>query len=83
MWFAGCPIHPSPIESTLLASAAYRPDRSLLDLEFRDGTLYRFFDVPVACFRQLMVSDSKGTYFNRYIRNRFRYQLLTAFHKEN
>lgn len=67
-----------PIESTLLASAAYSPDHCLLDLEFRDGSLYRFFRVPVECFQQLMASDSKGAFFNHNIRNQFQYQLLVA-----
>jgi KTSC domain len=69
---------PLPFKSTLLAWAPYCPDRGILDLEFRDGTVYRFFDVPAACFEQLMASDSKGAYFNRNVRNRFRHQLLTA-----
>lgn len=76
-------MHPLPVESTLLASVAYCPDRTLLDLEFRDGTLYRFFDVPAACFQQLMTSDSKGAYFNRNIRNHFRHQLLTETEEQN
>lgn len=71
-----------PVESTMVASAAYFPDRGLLELEFRDGALYRFFDVPVRCFQQFMASDSKG-YFNRNIRNRFPYQLLTPSGLEN
>lgn len=71
------------VDSTILASAGYAPDRSLLDLEFRDGALYRFFDVPALCFQQLMASDSKGLFFNRYIRNHFRYQLLTEIRAEN
>ena len=70
-------MHRSPIDSTTLASAAYRPDRTFLDLEFRDGNHYRFFDVPAACFQRLLLSNSKGTYFNHNIRNRYRYQLLT------
>jgi hypothetical protein len=67
----------SPVESTVLASAGYAPDRSLLEVEFRDGALYCFLDVPALCFQQLMASGSKGDFFNRNIRNRFRYQLLT------
>ena len=72
-----------PVESTTLASVAYSPDRSLLELEFRDGVVYCFYDVPAACFHQLMTSDSKGRYFNRNIRNRFRYQLLSETAKKN
>lgn len=64
------------VQSTLLASAAYIPERTLLELEFRDGALYHFFDVPPECFRKLMDATSKGSYFNRCIRNRFQYQLV-------
>jgi len=76
-------MHRSPLQSTMLASAAYCSARTLLDLEFRDGTLYRFFDVPAACFQQLLASDSKGAYFNRNIRNHFRHQLLTETEQQN
>lgn len=62
------------VESTTLAFVSYSLDRSQLELEFRDGAIYRFFAVPPQCFDQLLASGSKGAYFNRYIRNRFRYQ---------
>ena len=65
------------VESTLLATVTFNPENSILDLEFHDGKVYRFFAVPAACFQQLMDADSMGVYFNRYIRNRFRYQQLT------
>ena len=65
-----------PVASTTLFSVAYVADQALLELEFRDGTAYRFFAVPAACFQQLLASDSKGEYFNHNIRNRFRHQRL-------
>ena len=71
-----------PVESTTLAAAAYSPDRSLLELEFLNGAVYHFFDVPAACFHQLMASDSKGSYFNRNIRNSFRFQMLSKTEQE-
>jgi hypothetical protein len=64
------------IESTNLASAAYSSERSLLEVEFRDGAVYQFFDVPAVCFEQLLASDSKGVFFNRNIRSHFRFQRL-------
>jgi KTSC domain len=76
-------MHRSPVASTMLASAAYSPEQSLLELEFRDGTLYRFFDVPAACFHELMASDSKGAYFNRNIRNNFHFQVLARIERQN
>ena len=65
------------VESTTLVAVAYSSDRTLLELEFRDGTIYRFFDVPVSCFQQLLASDSKGRYFNSNIRNHFRHQRVS------
>jgi KTSC domain len=75
-------MHRLPLESTMLTSAAYRSDQTL-DLEFRDGSRYRFFDVPAACFQHLLASDSKGAYFNRHIRNCFRYQVLAEIEGQN
>lgn len=69
-----------PLESTTLASAAYSSPLSLLELEFRSGAVYCYFHVPPGCFHELLESGSKGTYFNRNIRNRFRYQQLRASH---
>lgn len=76
-------MHRQSVQSTLLTSAAYLPQRTLLELEFCDGAIYRFFDVPAECFQQLMDSPSKGVYFNRHIRNHFRYQLVTEIDHQN
>jgi len=76
-------MHRLPVDSTLLASAAYFPDRALLELAFRDGAFYRFFDVPATCFQQLMEAPSKGVFFNRNIRNRLRYQQVAEIDRRN
>ena len=66
-----------PVVSTTLVSVAYLSHRALLELEFRDGAIYRFYDVPLTCFQQLLASDSKGDYFNRHIRNHFPHQRIS------
>jgi hypothetical protein len=65
------------LNSTLLASAGHDPRRHLLEVEFRSGELYRFFNVPSACYQELLRADSKGGYFNVNIRNLFPYQHLS------
>jgi hypothetical protein len=65
-----------PVASSSLATVAFDADHSVLEVQFRDGRLYRIFDVPAECVQQLLESDSKGAYFNRHIRNRFRYQYV-------
>jgi hypothetical protein len=63
------------VVSSMLASVAYSTDATL-DLEFRSGATYRYFDVPQTVFQGLIAAESKGAYFNRNLRNRFPYQRL-------
>jgi hypothetical protein len=61
------------LDSSVLAAAAYAMDGTL-ELQFRSGAIYLYFAIPPAVFEQLIAAASKGAYFNRNIRNRFRYQ---------
>ena len=63
------------VQSSLLASVGYSIDATL-DLQFRSGAIYRYFAVPHAVFEDLIAAQSKGGYFNRNVRTRFRYQRL-------
>jgi hypothetical protein len=65
------------LESTTLASVLYDPLQRRLDIEFRSGQWYRYFQAPPFCYQQLLEADSKGAYFNRHIRNRFPFQHLS------
>ncbi len=59
------------VESTTLATVAYDADRELLQLEFRDRTIYQYFGVPADVHEALLRAPSKGCYFNRVIRRQF------------
>jgi hypothetical protein len=61
------------VQSSLLTAVAYSTD-AILELQFHRGAIYRYFAVPPEVFHGLLSADSKGLYFNRYVRNRFRYQ---------
>ena len=63
------------VVSSLLSSIGYSVDETL-ELEFRSGSIYRYFAVPPAVFEDLIAAVSKGAYFNRNLRNPFRYQRL-------
>lgn len=65
------------LESTLLASARYHPRSRLLDVAFRSGELYRYFNVPANCYEELLNAESKGQYFNQFIRNCYPYKHLS------
>jgi KTSC domain len=63
------------VESSLLSSIEYSSDHTL-DLRFRSGVTYRYFAVPQTVVEGFIAAESKGTYFNRHVRDRFPYQRL-------
>ena len=67
---------PLAVDSSLLASVAYDASQLVLQLEFRSGAIYRYFAVPATIHEDLLVADSKGSYFNSRIRGNFSYTLV-------
>ena len=65
-----------PLESKLLASAAYIAPRRLLYLRFHSGDVYRYFTFPAAQYQEFLSAESQGRYFLAYIRNQFPYERL-------
>ena len=59
------------IESSSLDKVAYHHQRTILQVEFRDETIYHYLGVPSETYPDLLRADSKGTYFNHCIRNLF------------
>ena len=55
-----------PVESSVLASILYLPAVRLLEVEFRSGAVYRYFDVPKQSYTEyteLLAAESKGVCF--------------------
>jgi KTSC domain len=61
------------LDSTVLQSVGYQDQLVLLELEFRDGTIYHYFKVSEQIFQELLRAESRGAYFNANIRHRFAY----------
>ena len=61
----------TPVESECLASVGYEDET--LEVEFTNGSVYRYFGVPVRVHEELMAADSHGTFFNRRIRDAYPY----------
>ena len=58
-----------PVSSSALRSVGYDEDRGILEIEFDNGAVYRYYDVPPEVHRGLMSADSHGRYFHRHIRS--------------
>lgn len=59
------------VASTSLRSVGYDGESRVLEVEFRGGHVYQYWDVPPQRHRGLMRAVSKGRYFNRWVRERF------------
>ena len=59
------------LQSTVLRAVRYSQQQELLDLEFRSGAIYRYFQVPLHHYNALLAADSHGEYFNHHILDRF------------
>lgn len=64
----------TPVESSSLASVGYDAGERLLELEFKNGGVYRYREVPREIFDGLMAANSKGHYFLEKIRGKFDYE---------
>ena len=65
-----------PVSSSNLASVGYDPFSWTLEIEFMDGAVYRYFDVPAHEHQDLMQAPSHGKYFHAHIRSVYRYTRL-------
>ncbi|QDR82709.1 KTSC domain-containing protein [Sporomusa termitida] len=63
--------------STTVARFRYHLETQILEIEFKSGTVYRYFDVPSIVYKnfvnQVDSGGSAGQYFNAHIRGCFRY----------
>lgn len=59
-----------PVNSSLIRSVTYGTNATLT-VNFHSGAVYRYFTVPRSILEAFLAAPSKGTYFNRHIREGF------------
>jgi hypothetical protein len=57
--------------SSVIADFEYDPDLAQLAVTFVNGRVYHYFMVPAECAARFAAAESKGGFFNRYIRDKF------------
>ncbi len=60
------------VQSTAIAAVGYSKRQHILEIEFVNGAIYRYFDVPPAVYRELMSSESKARFYDSNIRRHYR-----------
>lgn len=66
----------TPVDSSAVKSVGYDDSRQALELEYVDGDVYQYFDVPETLYRALLDAPSIGQFVNTEIKGRFVYQMV-------
>jgi DNA helicase HerA-like ATPase len=72
----GAPMQRVSVVSSNIVSIGYEIATSTLEIEFKNGRLYQYFDVPEHVHDGLMGAESHGEYFSAYIKGAYRYAHL-------
>ena len=62
------------VRSKDIAIVGYDTATSTLEIAFKAGGVYRYFDVPSPIYQELLKAESHGTYFNQQIKEKFKFE---------
>ncbi|WP_272533852.1 KTSC domain-containing protein [Providencia sp. PROV212] len=61
------------VVSSNIRSVGYDQDDEILEIEFNNGAIYQYFDVPQSAYSDLITAESVGSYLARHIKGNYRY----------
>ena len=62
------------IESSMINSIGYDQNTSILEIEFKSGPIWQYFDFPESEWYNLLYSESKGRFFLKVIKGQYQEQ---------
>lgn len=62
-----------PVSSSTLAEVGYHDPTETMEVCFKSGRVYQYFDVPRDVYDALMRAESPGGYLSSEVKGRFRY----------
>ena len=71
-----------PVQSSAIAKVGYSKRRHILEIEFVNGAVYRYLDIPLSVHRDLMSAESKAHFYDSNIRKHYRSVLIRPREQE-
>ena len=62
----------APVDSTAIAAVGYSKRLRALEIEFRNGAIYRYLEVERPLYHELMGSASKTRIYHEKVRGKYR-----------
>jgi len=72
----GADLKRSRVVSSTIRSIGYDRRTAVLEIEFADGDLYKYFMVPRLTYQAFLEAPSKGRFFSESVRDRYQFQRL-------
>ena len=70
------------VQSTAIAKIGYSQRHHILEIEFVNGAVYRYFDVPLSMYCELMSAESKARFYDSNIRKHYHSVLVRQRQKQ-
>lgn len=64
------------VQSSSIISVGFDAPSSTMEIEFKDGRIYQYFEIPEQVFRDLKSAPSVGSYFHQNVRGKYAYAQL-------
>lgn len=65
-----------PISSSMIRSVGYDLEALTLEVEFKNGDVYQYYDVPESEYNMIVNSSSPGRYLKTSISNVYQFQKI-------
>ncbi|AXE26394.1 KTSC domain-containing protein [Streptomyces globosus] len=66
-----------PVVSSNLKSIAYDPGGRILEVLFKSGAVYQYYQVPPSAYKDLLEANSKGRHLARFVKGKFPYRMVS------
>jgi len=60
------------VPSTAVAAVGYSKRLHALEIEFVNGAIYRYLNVPISVYQSLISADSKARFYDENVRGKYR-----------
>jgi len=64
------------VRSSSVAEVGYDPKTKILEIVFREGDVYLYFDVPINVYQDLIRADSVGKFFNLQVKSNYQFRKI-------
>jgi hypothetical protein len=71
-------IRRDPVPSSALTAAGYSKRLHIMEIEFTNGAVYRYLDVPAEVYRDFMSAGSKAQFYDWNIKGHYQSLRLRA-----